>query len=169
MATITFITGGQRSGKSRYAQQLAEAKSSNPIYLATSRVWDEDFKKRIERHQADRGEQWQTIEEEKHISTLKFEGKTVLLDCITLWLTNLFYDNNNKIDLTLELAIKEWNAFIQQDFDLIVVSNEIGMGVHAENEIARKFADLQGWMNQHIAKSANKVFLMVSGIPLKVK
>ncbi|MDA3929742.1 MAG: bifunctional adenosylcobinamide kinase/adenosylcobinamide-phosphate guanylyltransferase [Prolixibacteraceae bacterium] len=168
-STITFITGGQRSGKSSHAQELAEQLSDAPIYLATSRVWDNEFKKRIERHQSDRGEQWTTIEEEKHLSKLELKGKTVVLDCITLWLTNIFYDNQNDVEKSLKEAKTEWNALIQQAFNLIVVSNEIGMGVIPENKLARKFADLQGWMNQHIAKSANEVYLMVSGIPVKIK
>jgi len=155
MAEITFIIGGQRSGKSSFAKRLVEEKSKSPIYLATARIWDEDFEVRVKRHQLDRGNQWQTIEEQINIGKHNFAGKTVLLDCITLWLTNIFYENKNDVDLSLEIAKKEWYKFTQQNFTLIVVSNELGMGVHPENEIARKFADLQGWMNQYIAKSAN--------------
>jgi adenosylcobinamide kinase/adenosylcobinamide-phosphate guanylyltransferase len=169
MAQITFITGGQRSGKSSFAQRLAEEKSESPVYLATAHIWDEDFKSRVIRHQSDRGEQWQTIEEEIKISKHDLAGRVVLLDCITLWLTNIFYENKNDVDASLVSAQKEWNKFIAQDFTLIVVSNEIGMGVHAENEIARKFADLQGWVNQYIAQSAHEVQLMISGIPVKIK
>lgn len=169
MAIITFITGGQRSGKSSFAQLLAEEKSQSPIYLATARIWDDDFKSRVERHQLDRGENWLTVEEELQLHKYNFAGKTVLLDCITLWLTNIFYDSKNDVDKSLKIAKNEWDNFIQQNFTLIVVSNELGMGVHPENEIARKFADLQGWMNQYIAKNANEVLLMVSGIPVKIK
>lgn len=169
MAEIIFITGGQRSGKSSFAQCLAEQKSESPIYLATARIWDDDFKSRVERHRSDRGENWQTIEEEFQLSKHDFSGKVVLLDCITLWLTNIFYDNKNNVDQSLEIAKIEWDKFIQQDFTLVVVSNELGMGVHPMNEVARKFADLQGWINQYIAKSADEVQLLVSGIPLKIK
>uniref|UniRef100_UPI00321757C5 bifunctional adenosylcobinamide kinase/adenosylcobinamide-phosphate guanylyltransferase n=1 Tax=uncultured Draconibacterium sp. TaxID=1573823 RepID=UPI00321757C5 len=169
MAEIIFITGGQRSGKSSYAQHLAEEKSENPIYLATAHIWDEDFRSRVKRHQSDRGEQWQTIEEEIEISKHDLAGKTVMLDCITLWLTNIFYQNKSDVDASLEIAQKEWDKFTAGDFTVIVVSNELGMGVHPENEMARKFADLQGWMNQYIAKSANSVQLMVSGIPVQIK
>ena len=84
MAEITFLAGGQRSGKSSYAQRLAEEKSQSPIYLATARIWHEDFKSRVERYQSDRSEEWQTIEEEFQISQHDFSGKTVLLDCLTL-------------------------------------------------------------------------------------
>lgn len=169
MNFTTFITGGQRSGKSSFAQELAEDMSDAPIYLATARIWDKDFEDRIKRHQSDRGDCWQTIEEEKELSKLNMEGKTVLLDCVTLWLTNIYHDFNYDIDQSLEYAKNEWGQFIAQDFVLIVVSNELGMGVHPESEAARKFADLQGWMNQFIAKTADDVYLMVSGIPMKVK
>jgi len=169
MAQITFITGGARSGKSSYAQQMAEAQSPNPIYLATARVWDDDFRLRIERHQNDRGSHWINIEEEKNLSACKVEGKPVLLDCITLWLTNIFFDNQFELERSLEEAKAEWNSFVQKDMSLIVVSNELGMGVHPIEESARKFADLQGWMNQHIAQQASEVFLMISGIPMKIK
>lgn len=169
MKFITLITGGQRSGKSSFAQKLAEDLSAKPIYLATARKWDKDFESRIKRHQFDRGEQWKTVEEEKEIGKLDLDGKTVVLDCITLWLTNIFHDNNYEIESSLEYAKKQWQQFINQDFILLIVSNELGMGVHPEHEVARKFADLQGWMNQYIAKSADEVYLMVSGIPVKVK
>lgn len=169
MAEITFITGGARSGKSKFAQTLAEQFSANPIYLATARIWDDDFKQRVERHKTDRNENWQTVEIEKEISNNQFEGKTVLLDCITLCLNNYFFDNQFDIEISLSEAKQEWETFIQKDFKLIVVSNELGMGVHPENEISRKFADMQGWMNQHIASQANDVYLMISGIPLKIK
>lgn len=169
MSEIIFITGGQRSGKSSFAQKLAEKNSKNPIYLATSRVWDDDFKKRIERHKADRGNQWQTIEEDTHLSQHLLTGKTVVVDCITLWLNNIFFDNKFNADLSLTIAKKEWDTFSKQKAQLIVVSNELGMGIHAENETSRKFADLQGWINQHIAAKAKQVYLMISGIPNKIK
>jgi adenosylcobinamide kinase/adenosylcobinamide-phosphate guanylyltransferase len=169
MAEITFITGGQRSGKSRYAQQLAEAWSATPVYLATARHWDEEMTQRIRRHQADRGERWRNLEEEKFIGSLSFNGDTVLLDCVTLWLNNLFFDNGFDVELSLRQAKEEFAKLVMGDFRLIVVSNELGMGVIPDNEASRKFGDLQGWMNQHIAAMANGVWLMVSGIPVKIK
>ena len=169
MATITFITGGARSGKSRFAQQLAEQRSDCPVYLATARVWDDDFAARIRRHRADRDQRWETMEEEKWLSRHDLSGRTVVLDCVTLWLTNFFYDNGSEAELTLEEAKREWKAFIAREMDLIVVSNELGMGVHPENEAARKFADLQGWMNQFIAEDAGEVYLMLSGIAVKLR
>lgn len=164
---IHFITGGQRSGKSSYAQKLALSKSDHPIYLATSRVWDEDHRKRIELHKASRDERWQNVEEERHIGKLDFSGRTVVLDCITLWLTNFFYEHN--LDTCFLEAKKEFDSFILQNMDLILISNEIGLGVHATSDAGRKFTDLQGLMNQYIAERADQVTLMISGIPVKIK
>lgn len=169
MKHITFITGGQRSGKSSFAQELAEKASPHPIYLATARRWDDDFEQRIHKHQADRGKQWKTIEEEITLSRHNLSGQTILLDCITLWLTNIFHDNNYNADNALQEAKKEWKTFVNQNFNLIVVSNELGMGIHASDETSRKFADIHGWLNQYIAKQADTVYLMVSGIPVKIK
>ncbi len=169
MTDITLITGGQRSGKSSFAQRLAEEKSDSPVYLATAKIWDEDFKKRVERHKSDRGDNWQTIEENKQISKHDLKNKTVLLDCVTLWLNNFFFDNKYDVEKSLTAAKSEWDNFIKQKFNLIVVTNELGMGIHSENETSRKFTDLQGWMNQYIASLANNVYFMISGISTKIK
>ncbi|MEN8156162.1 MAG: bifunctional adenosylcobinamide kinase/adenosylcobinamide-phosphate guanylyltransferase [Bacteroidota bacterium] len=169
MKEIIFITGGQRSGKSSQGQRLALERSDRPLYLATARQWDDDFNKRIARHRSDRGEGWETIEEEKNIGSLNLEGKTVLLDCVTLWLTNIFHDTGYDLERSLDLAKAEWKKLTSGDFRLIVISNEVGMGVIPDNEISRKFADLQGWMNQHIAAMASTVIFMVSGIPHVIK
>ncbi|PSL26390.1 bifunctional adenosylcobinamide kinase/adenosylcobinamide-phosphate guanylyltransferase [Chitinophaga ginsengisoli] len=166
---IHYISGGQRSGKTNYAVQQAQLLSEHPVYLATSRIWDEDHKARILLHKQNRDTRWENIEEEKNISKLQLANKTVVLDCITLWLTNFFVDNNYDVDKALAEAKQEFDAFIQQNFNLIIISNEIGMGVHASTEGGRKFADLQGWMNQYIAQRADKATLIISGIPLTLK
>jgi len=169
MSELIFITGGQRSGKSSFGQKLAENKSKHPVFLATARTWDDDFKARIVRHQEDRASNWTTIEEETNISRLELTGRTVLLDCITLWLTNIFHDNTYDPEQTLQVAREELRKLLVKDCTLIVISNEIGMGVHAESESSRKFADIQGWVNQLIASEADEAYLMVSGLPLKLK
>ncbi|GAA3583999.1 bifunctional adenosylcobinamide kinase/adenosylcobinamide-phosphate guanylyltransferase [Snuella lapsa] len=166
---IYYITGGERSGKSSYAQNLALSFSKSPKYIATSRIWDENHRKRIDRHIADRDKRWTSIEEEKAISSVIKPKDTVVIDCVTLWLTNYFVDTKNNIEKCLELAKTEFNKLLDIDATIIIISNEIGMGVHAQTEIGRKFTELQGWMNQHIAKHANKATLMVSGIPLSLK
>jgi adenosylcobinamide kinase/adenosylcobinamide-phosphate guanylyltransferase len=166
---LIFITGGARSGKSRYAQQLALQLSNNPVYLATARHWDDDFEKRIQRHQAERDERWTSIEEEKNISGLSLSGKVVVMDCVTLWLTNFFTDTKYDIDASLEQCKVEIDKLDITNNTFIIISNEIGMGMHADTEIGRKFTDLQGWMNQYIAQKANKVIFMVSGLPMVIK
>lgn len=169
MKKLTFITGGARSGKSTFAQKLALNADNYPVYLATARVWDDDFRLRIQKHQQDRGGEWQTIEEPKHLDKLNLDGKTLVLDCITLWLTNIFHDNEYDIDKSLIEAKKIWHNFTSKNISVFVVSNELGMGLHAENESGRKFVDLQGFINQYIASMSDEVYLMVSGIPLKIK
>lgn len=167
---IYLITGGERSGKSSYAQNLALELSSSPIYVATARKWDADFQNRIDRHQQERDERWTNIEEEKYLSKIDFTGKVALIDCVTLWLTNFFTDHQYDVNLSLEEAKKEFLSIAnQENATLIIVTNEIGMGVHAETHIGRKFTELQGWMNQFLASNANEVVLMVSGIPVKIK
>ncbi|MEZ0183919.1 MULTISPECIES: bifunctional adenosylcobinamide kinase/adenosylcobinamide-phosphate guanylyltransferase [Flavobacterium] len=167
---IYLITGGERSGKSGYAQSLALQLTNNPIYVATARKWDSDFQNRIDRHQKDRDERWTNIEEEKYLSKIDFSGKVALIDCVTLWLTNFFVDHKNDVNLSLEEAKKEFLLLAEQkNTSLIIVTNEIGMGVHASTEIGRKFTELQGWMNQFLASKADEVVLMVSGIPVKIK
>jgi adenosylcobinamide kinase/adenosylcobinamide-phosphate guanylyltransferase len=168
-ANIIYVTGGERSGKSSFAQQQALNLSGSPVYLATAHIWDDDFRARVERHKADRDNRWTTVEEEINLSQHDFTGKVVLLDCITLWLTNIYSKNDYDCDRSLMFAKEEWQRLIQQNFTLIVVSNEIGMGGHASGEAQRKFTSLQGWMNQHIAQQAHKAFLMVSGLPLTLK
>lgn len=167
--SLIFITGGARSGKSRHAQELALQASPNPVYVATARQWDGEFRERINRHQKDRDERWTSIEEEKQIGHLPLQGKTVVIDCITLWLTNFFVDSKNDTGACLEACKNEINELCRQDALLIIISNEIGMGIHADTEIGRKFTDLQGWMNQYIAAKADQVIFMVSGIPVTVK
>jgi len=167
---IYLITGGERSGKSSYAQNLALQFSQSPIYVATARKWDSDFQNRIDRHQQERDERWTNIEKEKYLSEIDFSEKVALIDCVTLWLTNFFVDHKNDVDLSLEEAKKEFLSIAnQENITLIIVTNEIGMGVHAETHIGRKFTELQGWMNQFIASKADEVILMVSGIPVKIK
>lgn len=169
MKQIILITGGARSGKSSYAEQLALSLSPNPVYLATSRIWDEEFRQRVLRHQANRGPEWTNLEEEKELSRHRVEGRVVLIDCVTLWCTNYFFDLDADIDKALIAAKQEFDRFTAQDATFIFVTNEIGMGGTSESPIQRKFTDMQGWMNQYIAAQADKVVMTVSGIPVTIK
>lgn len=169
MKRIILITGGQRSGKSSYAEQQALALSDTPVYLATARIWDDEFRARVLRHRADRGPQWQTIEENTKLSKYDVSGKVVVVDCVTLWTTNFFFDLQSDVGRSLEAVKTEFDRFTQQDAVFLFVTNEIGMSGTPENELQRKFTDLQGWVNQYIASKADEVILMVSGIPVEIK
>ena len=166
---IILITGGARSGKSRYAQELALSLTAQPIYVATAKKWGGDFDDRIRRHQTDRSDAWTTIEAEEEVSTTPIKDRVAVIDCITLWLTNFFVKYKNDIDKSLEAFKAEIDKLHAMSGTFIIVTNEIGMGVHAETEIGRKFTDLQGWANQYTAAKAGKAIFMVSGLPLTLK
>lgn len=169
MKRIILITGGARSGKSSYAEKLALSLSPNPVYMATARVWDEEFRQRVIRHQEARGPEWTNLEEEKELSRHDVSGRVVLIDCVTLWCTNFFFALQGHVDSSLKAVKEEFNRFTAQEATFIFVTNEIGLGGTSENELQRKFTDLQGWMNQYIAAQADEVIMMVCGIPLKIK
>lgn len=173
MKKLILITGGQRSGKSTQAEKMALKMSRNPVYLATAHIWDDEFRERVRRHQQRRGPEWTNIEEEIYLSRHDISGRVVLIDCITLWLTNIFFTKNSttgeSVDELLEFAKAEFDRFTSQDATFIFVTNEIGLGGVSENALQRKFTDLQGWMNQYIAQKADEVILMVSGIAVKIK
>lgn len=169
MKQIILVTGGQRSGKSTYAERTALSMTKNPVYLATSRIWDEEFRQRVQKHKDGRGPEWTNIEEEKELSKHDLTGRVVVIDCVTLWSTNFFFDLESNVQKAFNSIIEEFDKFAQQDACLIFVTNEIGLGGTSDNEIQRKFTDLLGWVNQYIARKADNVYLMVSGIPLTIK
>ena len=176
MRRIILITGGQRSGKSSKAEELALSLSPTPVYVATAHIWDDEFRERVRKHQERRGPQWTNIEEEMYLSRHDLSGRVAVIDCITLWLTNYISSPESgearrglNIDSILEAAKAEFDAFTQYNATYIFVTNEIGSGGVSENALQRKFTDLQGWMNQYVASKADEVILMVSGIALKVK
>ena len=166
---IILITGGQRSGKSRYAQKLALSLTGNPVYLATSAVWDEEHRLRIERHKRDRGVEWTNIEELKDLQKVDVHHRVVVIDCVTLWSTNFFHESNGDVEYSLEAITGRFDAFTKQDATFIFVTNELGLGGTSENDLQRRFTDLLGWVNQYIASRSDEVILMVSGIPMKIK
>lgn len=166
---ITLVTGGQRSGKSSYAQNLALSLSPNPVYLATSAIWDEEHRERIERHKSDRGSEWTNIEELKDLQNINVEGRTVVIDCVTLWSTNFFTDFDGNTQLSLEAITSRFDQFVTQNAHFIFVTNEIGLGGISANALQRRFTDLVGWVNQYIASKSDEVILMISSIPMKIK
>ena len=169
MKKIILITGGQRSGKSTKAEELALQLSPHPVYLATAHIWDEEFRARVQKHQERRGPEWTNIEEEKYLSKHDLTGRVVVIDCVTLWLTNWISTENAEVDAILTAAKQEFDRFTAPDATYIFVTNEIGLGGVSTNQLQRRFTDLQGWMNQYIAQKADEVILMVSGIPVKIK
>lgn len=164
MKKIIMVTGGQRSGKSMFAERMAKALSDHPVYMATAHVEDEEFRERVRIHQARRGAEWTTIEEEKYLSRHTVEGRVVLVDCCTLWLTNFFSDASPLTEIEAE-----FDRLTAQDATFIFVTNEIGLGGTSVNEVQRRFTDMLGAFNQYVADRADEVYLLVSGIPMKIK
>ena len=166
---IIYISGGTRSGKSSYAQKLALERSGNPIYVATAKIWDEDFAARVERHKAERGPEWRLLESETNIQLLPIENEVAVIDCVTLWLTNIFMAYREDIEKSLDAFKMQVDGLRSKDGTFIIISNEIGMGLHAETALGRKFTDLQGWANQYVASIADEAIFMVSGLALRLK
>lgn len=178
---ITFITGGARSGKSSFALKTASALDGQKAYLATAEALDQEMKERIFKHKMERGVTWDTLEEPVKIADT-LNGMTdrydvVVLDCLTLWLSNLVCKNmdcDKEIDDFIELlknisAISESPLRQTQNSKLFIVSNEVGMGIVPENELARRFRDFVGILNQKAAEVAHEVYLVTAGIPMKIK
>ncbi|MBA4503732.1 bifunctional adenosylcobinamide kinase/adenosylcobinamide-phosphate guanylyltransferase [Marinobacterium marinum] len=166
---IRLILGGARSGKSRLAEQLARATGREVFYIATAQARDSEMRHRIERHRSERPEHWTTIEEPLQLASTilaaQAPNRCLLIDCLTLWVTNQLLES---ADLQAEreaLCMALNNA----RGDIILVSNETGMGVVPMGELSRRFSDEAGWLNQSVAALADQVVLMVAGIPMRVK
>ncbi len=172
---LIFVTGGSRSGKSRFAQQLASRKPGAHAYIATAQTLDEEMRQRVETHRRNRPSEWIVIEEPWAVpSALRKAARsapTVILDCVTLWMTNLLISDEAWDERRAEVAANELVDAARDvpDATVIVVSNEIGSGVVPDNELARRFRDCAGRANEVIAAGADEVYLMVSGIPMRIK
>ncbi|HKQ80382.1 MAG TPA: bifunctional adenosylcobinamide kinase/adenosylcobinamide-phosphate guanylyltransferase [Blastocatellia bacterium] len=183
---LTLVLGGARSGKSRYAQSLCET-SSCVVYVATARLEDgasdQEMRERIARHRADRPAEWRTVEEPLDLSQAVCDAPveaTLLIDCATLWISNLMWEFREKSDAERNRLIF---AVIDQLIDevrrraescetageVVIVSNEVGGGGVPEHPIARAFRDLQGFANQRLARAADNVVFIVAGLPLRLK
>jgi adenosylcobinamide kinase/adenosylcobinamide-phosphate guanylyltransferase len=168
---IILITGGTRSGKSQYAEQRIREMGGRSIYVATAEANDEEMAQRIAEHRKRRANQWRTIEEPLELTQvlLAERGRTdcALVDCLTLWISNLLLRHDHKY------ASEKVDELIEKlpelDFHLVFVTNEVGWGIVPDNSLARKFRDLAGWTNQRIAQAANEVILMVAGVPMTAK
>lgn len=172
MAELIFITGGARSGKSRLAEELAMKQGEPLLYLATAHARDAEMAARISRHQSRRGAAWQTIEEPFELlpALTGHDGwfNATLVDCITLWLTNLMLDPD-RCDSALDRVRELATAAKTLKTPLILVSNEVGMGIVPDNALARRFRDLAGEANEILAATADEVYVTFSGLPLKLK
>ncbi|MHB8846519.1 MAG: bifunctional adenosylcobinamide kinase/adenosylcobinamide-phosphate guanylyltransferase [Nitrospirota bacterium] len=169
---VTFITGGARSGKSAFAEKLALDIAGKRAYLATAQALDAEMVARIEHHRQRRGAAWDTYEEPLAVAELlkKLSGRygVVLLDCLTLWLSNVMARSGEDSVVMqrgeeLVAAIKAFSG------SCIIVSNEVGLGIVPDNALARRFRDLAGFVNQRVAHAADEAYLLTSGIPLKIK
>jgi adenosylcobinamide kinase / adenosylcobinamide-phosphate guanylyltransferase len=172
MATqVILITGGARSGKSRYAEERARQLGERLLYLATAEAQDEEMLQRITAHKKRRDDRWTTLEEPMELAAalLGQRGKAdcVLVDCLTLWLSNLLTRRNEKAAAAKVEELVE--TLPQLDFHLILATNEVGWAIVPDNPLARQFRDLSGWANQRIARAADEVVLMITGIPLIAK
>jgi adenosylcobinamide kinase/adenosylcobinamide-phosphate guanylyltransferase len=169
---IYFITGGARSGKSDFAEKLANDIAGNRAYVATAQALDAEMVVRIEGHRKRRGNAWDTYEEPLAVAELirKLSGRydVLLLDCLTLWLSNIMARSDRAEELAGKLD-ELTSAFTDFSGACIVVSNEVGLGIVPDNPLARRFRDLAGMLNQQAARAADEVHFVASGIPMRIK
>lgn len=167
-----LITGGCRSGKSRFALNYANQHFSEKLYLATCEVLDEEMARRVEHHKKMRGPEWQTVEEPVEIvDRIRHHGnvaEVILIDCLTLWLSNLLIKWDNDLR-TMEETDRLIHIIKESQTSFILVSNEVGMGIVPADPLSRRFRDLSGMMNQRMAEIMDTVIFMVSGIPIFLK
>lgn len=170
-SSFTLVLGGVRSGKSSFALKLCEAAEGPRVYLATATALDAEMARRIERHKRERANEWATVEEPikaAEVLSATEQGSVVLIDCLTLWLTNLM-----GLGLGDDEILERVDGFTQVIGDsqsaVVAVSNEVGQGIMPVNAMARRFADLSGFMNQSMASVAEEVFFMRAGIPTRLK
>ncbi len=165
---LTFVIGGARSGKSRHAELLVTALPSPWTYIATAQAYDDEMRERIALHRARRGEGWTTVDAPLDlvgaIEALP-DGQLLLVDCLTLWLTNHMLADHDVEAEGRRLA----EVLSRPRGPRFVVSNEVGLGIVPDNALARRFRDAAGRLNQHVAAVADSVLMMVAGLPLKVK
>jgi len=173
MKNTILVTGGCRSGKSRHALQLAdEMQGNNRIFVATLNPQDEEMEDRVRRHQSERNTAWQTIEEPLALPEILSEkgpqSDIMLVDCLTLWVSNLLMKNENPS--WLESRFRELaDTLGNMTCPVLLVTNEVGTGIVPENRLARLFRDQAGFCNQVVAAACDRVIWMVAGIPVKVK
>lgn len=170
MGKLIFITGGARSGKSAFAQKLANNLGERVTYIATAEARDREMELRIKFHRKNRPSHWKTVEREKNVtevlSRVAEKSEVILLDCLTLLISNLLLSGEKKILKEIRRLVNEVK---RAKATVLIVSNEVGMGIVPNNNLARRFRDMAGRANQIVAQAADEVYLVVSGIPVKAK
>lgn len=187
MGKIVFITGGARSGKSSFAMKEASKIHGKRLYIATAEPLDDEMKERIERHKKERPGDWDTVEEPMNIAEVMREAPkeydVMVLDCLTLWMSNLLIRVHNTEDSTQIIETEIGNLLdtvkmlknsslpdsAPSNCSLYIVSNEVGLGIVPDNKLARMFRDYAGMLNQRIAEIADEVYMVLAGIPLRIK
>jgi adenosylcobinamide kinase/adenosylcobinamide-phosphate guanylyltransferase len=174
MKSLILITGGARSGKSRFAEELATARQCEVLFTATAEPRDADMSARIAQHQAERPAHWRTLEEPLHVAQALANAAPaplVLLDCVTLWVTNLLLAEQSSWERAqAELdALLAWYRAQPAEMELIIVTNEVGLGIVPADQVSRTFRDWLGRFNQRLAAEADIVYLLVSGLAVDVK
>jgi adenosylcobinamide kinase/adenosylcobinamide-phosphate guanylyltransferase len=169
---LYFITGGARSGKSAFAEKLAGDLAGKRAYLATAQALDAEMVERIEHHRRRRGDAWDTFEEPLAVAELvrKLSGRyqVLLLDCLTLWLSNVMARTGSDKDISSQVdelteALRGFGGSV------LVVSNEVGLGIVPDNALARRFRDLAGFANQKVAQASDDAYFLAAGMPMKIK
>ncbi|MEL7544658.1 MAG: bifunctional adenosylcobinamide kinase/adenosylcobinamide-phosphate guanylyltransferase [Pseudomonadota bacterium] len=167
--TVTLVIGGARSGKSRFAEGLADGTVGDVTYIATAEAWDDEMRTRIAAHQADRPAHWDTVDApidlRAALTAHARPGGAVLVDCLTLWLSNLMLKERN-LEAEGDQLCGQLDTL---EGEIIFVSNEVGQGIVPDNAMARTFRDAQGRLNQKLAACADQVFLITAGLPLQLK
>ena len=172
MSEVVLITGGARSGKSRHALEMAGRRERGRVYIATAEPFDDDMRSRIREHRLERGGSFETVEAPLDLTgalgSIPGNTEVAVVDCLTVWLGNLVHHRGEDED-----SFPEVNAFLKTldrpPCDLVLVTNEVGMGVIPESRLARRFRDSLGRLNQEVARRADRVVLMASGLPIAIK
>jgi adenosylcobinamide kinase/adenosylcobinamide-phosphate guanylyltransferase len=184
MGNLILITGGARSGKSSYAESLADQMAGEVLFIATATPFDDEMQDRIAKHRRHRPAHWETYEGYRDLQKVFYRGdySAILLDCVTMMISNLIYDSTNgnlqeksaeeigEIETMIKNEIKQFlDEAERRDLTLIIVTNELGSGIVPANKLTRVFRDIAGRMNQYIASRASEVYLLVCGLPQRIK
>ncbi|TYO98461.1 adenosylcobinamide kinase /adenosylcobinamide-phosphate guanylyltransferase [Geothermobacter ehrlichii] len=173
MAPLVFVTGGARSGKSTFARRRCEEHGAPLLYVATATIEDDEMACRVERHRQERGDAWRTLEEPlelaRRLPPAVGDARAVLIDCLTLWLSNQFFACREQAPPVLARTEELLEVLLALPVPVYLVSNEVGSGIVPDNRLARLFRDLAGEVNQMFAARAHQAWLLASGLPLRLK